>query len=61
VSILGRLWRAIGSVLDSALPVPPEQRDAQTWTPGSGEEHSERRRRRLKLHMLEKRGKGGYR
>jgi hypothetical protein len=54
-------WRRIGSLLDDALPMPSEQRDEREWTPISGDEQSDQRKRRLKLHMLEKRGKGGYR
>lgn len=46
---------------DDALPVPPDQRAEREWTPESGDSQSRRRKLRLKLHMLEKRGKGGYR
>jgi hypothetical protein len=53
--------RRIGFFLDDALPMPPEQRNELEWTTISGDEQSDQRKRRLKLHMLEKRGKGGYR
>jgi hypothetical protein len=48
-------------LVDSALPLPPDQRDEREWMPGSDREQSAARRRRLKLRLLEKRGKGGYR
>ena len=61
MSILGSLWRSIRSVVDNALPLPPDQREDRDWTPTPDQEQSARRKLRLKLHMLEKRGKGGYR
>jgi len=61
VRLLGALWRALRSLVDSALPLPPDQRDEREWMPGSDREQSAARRRRLKLRLLEKRGKGGYR
>jgi hypothetical protein len=54
---LRRLW----SFLDDALPMSPGDRAERDWTPESGDVESARRKLRLKLHMLEKRGKGGYR
>ncbi len=59
-----RLLRHLWSILDDALPMSPDDRAERDSTrePGdSGEAESARRRQRLKLHMLEKRGKGGYR
>jgi hypothetical protein len=56
--------RALGWIVgfvDDSMPMPPEQRDEREWTPRSNEEISQRRLLRLKLHLLEKRGKGGYR
>lgn len=61
VSAVGRYWRAVKSFLDDALPMPPGQRQERDWTPDAGEDQSRRRKLRLRLHMLEKRGKGGYR
>ena len=51
------LWRRLIALLDDALPMPPDQRAARD----DGRDHSEYRKRRLRLHMLEKRGKGGFR
>lgn len=48
-------------MMDDALPMPPGQRAARDWIPIGSEEQSRRRKLRLRLHMLEKRGKGGYR
>lgn len=52
------LWRRIIAVIDDILPMPPEQREARD---DDGKDHSAARKLRLKLHMLEKRGKGGTR
>jgi len=46
------------SWLDDTLPSPPGDREARD---SEGRDQSAARQRRLKLHMLEKRGKGGYR
>jgi len=56
-----RLYRWWSSIIDDALPMPPDEREERDWTPISSDEQSDRRKDRLKLHMLEKRGKGGYR
>jgi hypothetical protein len=56
-----RMSRRFARVVDDALPMPPDQREARDWFPESDTERSKRRLLRLKLHMLEKRGKGGYR
>lgn len=56
-----RLRHWMANVLDDSLPMPPEQRDAREWTPEPDPVRSDRRKSRLRLHMLEKRGKGGYR
>lgn len=55
------LGRIIGRLVDAVMPMPPDQRAERDWTPMPDGEQSERRKLRLKLHMLEKRGKGGYR
>jgi hypothetical protein len=52
------LWRRLLALLDDALPMPPDQRAARDE---DGRDHSPYRKRRLRLHMLEKRGKGGFR
>ena len=52
------LWRKLLALLDDALPMPPDQRAARD---DDGRDHSAYRKRRLRLHMLEKRGKGGFR
>jgi hypothetical protein len=57
--LAARRW--IVRFIDDALPMPPEQRDEREWTSTPGDEQSARRKLRLRLHMLEKRGKGGYR
>ena len=54
-----RQW--LVSFLDEAMPMPPGQRAERDWFEESGDERSRRRKLRLRLHMLEKRGKGGYR
>ncbi len=54
---LRRLW----SLLDEALPMSPGDRAERDWTNETGDAESARRKQRLKLLMLEKRGKGGYR
>lgn len=58
---IGRFWWAIRAFLDDALPMPPRQRKERDWTALSDGEESEQRQQRLRLRMLEKRGKGGYR
>jgi hypothetical protein len=57
-------WRRfvarVGGFLGDLLPSPPDSVD--DYEPGvSGEEMAERRRHRLKIESLEKKGKGGYR
>jgi hypothetical protein len=54
------LLRRLLSWVDDALPMTPFDRARRDWTPDS-EAEARRRRDRLKVHMLEKRGKGGYR
>jgi hypothetical protein len=56
-----RVWRWLRSALDDTLPMPAKQRDERDWTPMGDGEASQRRLQRLRLHMLEKRGKGGFR
>jgi hypothetical protein len=58
---LSRMWRFVARLVDDGLPMSPDDRAARDWDATSGEEQSRRRRLRLRLHMLEKRGKGGYR
>jgi hypothetical protein len=60
-TLLSRVSRWLTGTVDDALPMPPDDRAAREWTPESGEEVSRRRLLRLRLHLLEKRGKGGYR
>ena len=52
--ILIRLLRA----LEDGLPMSPAERDERD---DDGTDRSDARKLRLKIHMLEKRGKGGYR
>ena len=56
-----RIGKRLRTVADDLLPMSPGQREAREWTAESGEEQSARRKVRLRLHLLEKRGKGGYR
>ncbi len=51
-------WHRLLAFLDDLLPMPPAERAARD---DDGKDHSAYRKLRLKLHMLEKRGKGGYR
>lgn len=55
-SLLATLRRLI----DEALPRSPEQ-PPDDLPPLPSNEETRRRRLRLRLHLLEKRGKGGYR
>jgi len=59
--ILAGIRTRLGSWIDDALPMPADQREERDWSGESGEEEAGRRRRRFRLRMLEKRGKGGYR
>jgi hypothetical protein len=53
-------WRRLIAAVSDALPSPEE--DPRTdGPPPSSEEESRRRLLRLKLHLLEKRGRGGAR
>jgi hypothetical protein len=52
------LWRRFLELIEGALPMPPDQRAAHD---DDGKDHSPYRKRRLRLHLLEKRGKGGFR
>lgn len=54
----GTIWHRLLKVIDEALPMPPEQRRARD---DDGRDHSADRRRRLRIHLLEKRGRGGCR
>ena len=60
-AVVSRILRSVGALIDDALPMPPDQREQRSWTPLSGNEVARRRRQRLDLHLLEKRGKGGLR
>lgn len=51
------LWRRAWRALEDLLPGPPDRRHRDE----SGRDRSEERQRRLKMQMLEKRGKGGTR
>ena len=53
--------RRLMDLIDDALPMPPSQRTERDWVPESSDEVARRRSLRLKLHLLSKRGKGGYR
>jgi hypothetical protein len=53
-SILSRLVR----VIEDGLPMSPAERDERD---DDGVDRSDARKLRLRIHMLEKRGKGGYR
>ena len=55
------MLRRLMDLIDDALPMPPSQRQQRDRVPESGEEVARRRSLRLKLHLLSKRGKGGYR
>ena len=57
----GRVMGWLGRIADDALPMPAEQRDQREWSGQSAQEQTELRKLRLKLHILENRGKGGYR
>jgi len=59
--ILAGIRTRIGSWIDDALPMPADQREERDRTGESGEDMAARRKRRFRLRMLEKRGKGGYR
>jgi hypothetical protein len=56
-----RTWHRVVGATDDSLPMPPDQRAKRDWTEASSETESSSRKLRLKLHLLEKRGKGGYR
>jgi hypothetical protein len=51
----------LGSLIDDALPMPVDQRAERDRTGDTGEAEAARRQRQLRMEMLEKRGKGGYR
>jgi len=59
--ILSGIRTRIGSWIDDSLPMPADQREERDRTGESGEQEAARRKRRFRLRMLEKRGKGGYR
>lgn len=54
-------WRRVIAFIDDALPMPPGERDERDSAGEDREELSSRRRRRIRIRLLEKRGKGGYR
>ena len=60
-AMVSRILRSLGTLLDDVLPMPPDQREQRSWTPLSGNEVARRGRQRLDLHLLEKRGKVGFR
>jgi hypothetical protein len=60
-SLVSRAWRRITAAADDVLPMPADDRPEREWTGESSQAESAGRLRRFKLHMLEKRGKGGYR
>lgn len=58
---LAALLHKLVRLVDDVVPMPADQREARDWQPIGDDEVARRRRLRLKLHMLEKRGKGGSR
>lgn len=61
---MGLVRRALAwvvALVDDSLPMSPDERDQRDWTPLSSDDLAHRRQLRLKLHLLGKRGKGGYR
>jgi hypothetical protein len=52
------MWRRFVRWLGDTLPGSPQDQEARD---SEGRDQSAARQRRLKLHMLEKRGKGGFR
>jgi len=61
VGTLATLPHKLVRLVDDVLPMPADQREARDWQPIGDDDVARRRRLRLKLHMLERRGKGGYR
>ena len=61
VAWLRHVWQRLLAELDDALPMPPDQRAARDWSGETSGDEAGRRRRRLGLHLFEKRGKGGFR
>ena len=61
LKLLRSLWSRVIGVADDSFPMPPGEREERDWTPESSETTSERRRLRVKLMILEKKGKGGKR
>ncbi len=59
--LISRALRSMMAFVDDALPMPNDQREERDSVPTSGEEMSRRRRLRLKIRMLEKGGRGGFR
>jgi hypothetical protein len=59
--VLRSLWSRVTRVIDDSFPMPPAEREERDWTPESSETVSDRRRLRLRLVLLEKRGRGGKR
>jgi hypothetical protein len=56
-----RTWQWVVGAIDDSLPMPPDQRAKRDRSGESSDAESNRRTLRLRLHLLEKRGRGGYR
>ena len=56
-----RTWQWVAGAIDDSLPMPPDQRAKRDWSGEGSDAESARRTLRMKLHLLEKRGTGGYR
>jgi len=56
-----RAWRWILTAADDALPMPPDQRAARDWHGETSDAESLMRKRQLNLHLMGKRGRGGFR
>jgi hypothetical protein len=59
--VIGPLLGRVARLVDDILPMPADQRAARDRVPLGDDEVSRRQRLRIKLHMLEKRTRGGFR
>jgi hypothetical protein len=59
--LLRTAWRRVIAFIDDALPMTPGEREERDSAGQDPEELSNRRQRRIRIRLLEKRGKGGYR
>jgi hypothetical protein len=58
IARLKHVWKRLLGTLDDALPMPPDQRAERDWSGETFSQASDRRLLRIKLHGLEKRGRG---